>query len=80
MQYKYAGPGTVYQATGQRFWLGADQLGRDILTRLLYGARISLFVSLVSVSVGVTLGALIGIMSAYAGGWWTYWCSGRSMR
>jgi ABC-type dipeptide/oligopeptide/nickel transport system permease subunit len=68
VQYKYAGPGTVYEASGQRFWLGADQLGRDIWARLLYGARISLFVSLISVSVGVTLGALLGIVSAYAGG------------
>lgn len=68
VQYKYAEPGTIYAATGQRFWLGADQLGRDILTRLLHGARISLFVSLVSVSVGVTLGALVGLISAYAGG------------
>lgn len=66
--YKYAAPGTMLQETGQRFWFGADQLGRDILTRLLHGARISLFVSLVSVSIGVTLGALIGIASAYAGG------------
>ena len=41
--------------TGQRFWLGADQLGRDTMTRLVYGARISLFVSLVSVGIGVTL-------------------------
>jgi peptide/nickel transport system permease protein len=68
VQHKYAGPGLIYEATGQRFWLGADQLGRDILARLLHGARISLFVSLLSVSVGVTLGALIGIISAYAGG------------
>lgn len=66
--YKYAGPGTILQETGQRFWLGADQLGRDTLSRLLYGARISLYVSLVSVGIGVTLGALIGVMSAYFSG------------
>jgi ABC-type dipeptide/oligopeptide/nickel transport system permease subunit len=66
--YKYADPGTLYRETGQRFWLGADQLGRDTLTRLIYGARISLFVSLSSVSIGVTLGALIGVISAYFGG------------
>lgn len=66
--YKYAVPGTVLEPTGQRFWLGADQLGRDTLSRLVYGSRISLFVSLVSVGIGVTLGALIGIVSAYFGG------------
>jgi peptide/nickel transport system permease protein len=66
--YKYAAPGTILQETEQRFWLGADQLGRDTLSRLLYGARISLYVSLVSVGIGVTLGALIGVMSAYFSG------------
>ncbi len=66
--YKYAGPGTIYEETGGRFWLGADQLGRDTLSRLIYGARVSLYVSLVSVGVGVTLGALIGVISAFFGG------------
>ncbi len=66
--YKYAAPGVVLETTGQRFWLGADQLGRDTLSRLVYGARISLYVSLISVGIGVTLGALIGIISAYFGG------------
>ena len=68
VRYKYANPGAVVEETGQRFWLGADQLGRDTLSRLLYGARVSLYVSLVSVGLGVTLGALIGIMSAFFGG------------
>lgn len=66
--YKYAGPGTIDEETGRRFWLGADQLGRDTLSRLIYGARVSLYVSLVSVGVGVTLGALIGVISAFFGG------------
>ena len=66
--FKYAPPGTIYEATGQRFWLGADQLGRDTLSRLIYGARVSLYVSLVSVGLGVTLGALVGVASAFFGG------------
>ena len=66
--YKYAPPGTPLNDTGQRFWLGADQLGRDTLSRLFYGARISLYVSLISVGIGVTLGALLGVISAYFGG------------
>jgi len=68
VRYKYASPGALVEETGQRFWLGADQLGRDTLSRLLYGARVSLYVSLVSVGLGVTLGALIGVMSAFFGG------------
>src|SRR5712691_4215102 len=68
VRYKYANPGAFVEETGQRFWLGADQLGRDTLSRLLYGGRVSLYMSLVSVGLGVTLGALIGVMSAFFGG------------
>ncbi len=68
VRYKYATPGTVLEKTGERFWFGADQLGRDTLSRLIYGAQISLYVSLISVGVGVTLGALLGVVSAYFGG------------
>src|SRR5215471_12426687 len=67
-RYKYAPPGTIDEETGRRFWLGADQLGRDTLSRLIYGARVSLYVSLVSVGAGVTFGALVGVMSAFMGG------------
>lgn len=66
--YIYAPPGTEIAGTGQRFWLSADQLGRDVLSRLIYGARVSLTVSLVSVGVGVTAGFFTGIVSAYLGG------------
>ena len=65
---KYAPPGAIVEKTGQTYWLGSDQLGRDTFSRLVYGARISLYVSLISVSIGVTLGALIGMISAYFGG------------
>jgi oligopeptide transport system permease protein len=49
--------------------LGSDQLGRDILTRLMYGARISLIVGIVPVSVIFVIGATIGMLSGYIGGW-----------
>lgn len=49
-------------------WLGSDQLGRDILSRLLYGARISLVIGLVVVVSAGTFGTLVGIVAGYAGG------------
>lgn len=51
------------------YWLGTDGLGRDILSRLIWGARVSLFVGLVSVSVSGALGTALGLLAGYAGGW-----------
>ena len=48
--------------------LGGDSVGRDVMSRLFYGGRISLFVGLVSVGIGITLGSLLGVASAYLGG------------
>ena len=49
-------------------WLGTDQLGRDLLTRLLYGARVSLYVGFGAVTIGCILATAVGIVSAYFGG------------
>jgi peptide/nickel transport system permease protein len=49
-------------------WLGTDEFGRDLLTRIMYGARIALFVGFTASFAGCTLGALLGVMSAYWGG------------
>ena len=50
-----------------RFILGADHLGRDVLTRIMYGARISLSVATISLIVGVAVGASLGMVSGYYG-------------
>ena len=57
-----------YAPPGSALILGGDHLGRDVLSRLIYGTRISLYVGLLSVGTGVTAGTLIGIFSAYVGG------------
>ena len=49
-------------------WLGTDQIGRDVLSRMLYGARISMSVGFVSVGIAVVIGTLIGTLAAYYGG------------
>ena len=49
--------------------LGLDHVGRDQLTRLFYGARVSLIVGMLSVGVAIVLGVPLGVIAAYAGGW-----------
>lgn len=52
-----------------KYVLGTDQLGRDILSRIIYGARISLIVAAVTLGVGGGIGIVIGLLSGYYGGW-----------
>ena len=55
-------------ATGASHWLGTDQLGRDVATRILYGARISLYVGFGAIAIASVIATLLGIFSAYWGG------------
>jgi peptide/nickel transport system permease protein len=50
-------------------WFGTDELGRDIFSRILYGARISLIVAISVVSISLSLGMLVGGLAGYYGGW-----------
>ncbi len=57
-----------YLAPSREFPMGTDQVGRDVLSRVIWGARLSLYVGLASVLFGITLGALWGVVTAYVGG------------
>src|SRR5690349_925348 len=50
-------------------WLGTDQLGRDVLSRMIYGARISLIIGTVVVGLAASIGTFVGLVAGYAGGW-----------
>jgi len=54
---------------GRRHVVGTDHLGRDILSRVIYGARVSLIVGFAAVAVGGILGATLGIVAGFRGGW-----------
>ena len=54
---------------GVTHWLGSDVLGRDVLSRLLYGARVSLLVGLAAIAVGGVIGVVAGLLAGYFGGW-----------
>jgi peptide/nickel transport system permease protein len=58
----------VLAAPGAEFWLGSDNLGRDLYSRVIHGSRISLIVGLVSTVFGSVVGGLVGLISGYVGG------------
>ena len=61
--------GKIRQAPSAEHWLGTDDLGRDSLSRLIYGARASLMAGVVSVLIAVGIGVPFGMISGYVGGW-----------
>jgi peptide/nickel transport system permease protein len=62
MRNRFAGPSLQH-------WLGTDNFGRDLWSRLVFGARISLGIALLSVSAAATIGATVGLLTGYFGGW-----------
>ncbi len=57
-----------YEKPSSRHWMGTDQIGRDVLARMVYGARVSLAVGLLATSLTLIVGASIGLCSGYFGG------------
>jgi peptide/nickel transport system permease protein len=59
----------ILDPPSKQHWLGTDQIGRDVLSRMLYGSRVSLAVGFVSVGIAAVIGILLGAAAGYHGGW-----------
>src|SRR5690242_1258935 len=62
-------PGAEASSTGHVYWLGTDDQGRDMLSGIFYGLRISLAVGVSSTVIALAIGVLLGLAAAYFGGW-----------
>jgi len=60
---------SVQKPPSRTHLLGTDELGRDLLSRIIHGARISMIIGLISVSIGLFFGTTIGLVAGYFGGW-----------
>ena len=62
-------PTAIHQGPTAAHWFGTDYLGRDTFTRIIYGARVSLSISLIGVLCGSAMGIILGVCAGYFGGW-----------
>ncbi|MBC7706608.1 MAG: ABC transporter permease [Rhodoferax sp.] len=67
--------GDVWGPMTAKHWLGTDNLGRDLLTRMIYGARITLLIAGLATALSFTMGATLGFTAAVMGGWFDQWLS-----
>jgi hypothetical protein len=61
--------GNILRGPSAKHWLGTDDLGRDVWSRLVYGARVSMEASLIAVGVALLIGVPVGLLAGYIGGW-----------
>lgn len=61
--------GGVWEPPSAAYWLGTDTIGRDIVSRLIYGAQVTIFVALASSILAFSLGSFLGFLAAVRGGW-----------
>jgi len=59
---------SIQQSPSREHWFGTDELGRDLLSRVIHGARISMTIGVISVSIGLFFGTVIGLVAGYFGG------------
>jgi peptide/nickel transport system permease protein len=64
-----ATPGGSWQPASAQFWLGTDSIGRDLLSRLIWGGRITIAIATVATLLSFTTGAILGFTAAVVGGW-----------
>ncbi len=61
--------GKAYQPSSEQFWLGTDQIGRDLFSRLIYGARNTIGIALITTLISFCIGGTLGVMAALKRGW-----------
>ncbi len=61
--------GSLWQPSSAAHWLGTDNLGRDLLSRMIYGARTTLFIAALATALSFTMGSILGFTAAVIGGW-----------
>lgn len=61
--------GNILAAPSHDHWLGTDDLGRDILSRMIHGAPVTMYASILAVSVAISIGLPVGLIAGYSGGW-----------
>ena len=61
--------GDVWEPSSSRFWLGTDSIGRDLLSRMIYGGRTTIFIAVAATVLSFTTGSVLGFTAAVIGGW-----------
>ncbi len=61
--------GDVWEPASSAHWLGTDNIGRDLLTRLIYGGRTTIFIAMLATALSFSLGSFLGVTAAVIGGW-----------
>ena len=61
--------GGVWEPMSAQYWLGTDNLGRDLLSRMIYGARTTVFIAAMATALSFSLGSILGFAAAVIGGW-----------
>lgn len=61
--------GGVWEPASAQYWIGTDNLGRDLLSRMIFGARTTIFIALMATLLSFTLGSVLGLLAAVIGGW-----------